>query len=144
MKVLCVSNLYPWPAIGGYEGLCQQVATDLSARGHEVSVLTSGYGRTRESPVDPEGAVRVERRLTLLSRANSIYAPLECSETERAAIIAANSAETERMIQLITPEVVFVWSLFFLGRELLDTTRPCGSPCRMRRAPTPASSPWLA
>jgi glycogen(starch) synthase len=44
MKILFISNFYPPHHLGGYEMLCQEVATQLSARGHQITVLTSDYG----------------------------------------------------------------------------------------------------
>jgi glycosyltransferase involved in cell wall biosynthesis len=41
VRVLCISNLYPPVAEGGYELGCADVMRELSARGHAVRVLTS-------------------------------------------------------------------------------------------------------
>ena len=44
MRILFLSNLYPPWELGGYEQWCQEVATHLVDRGHDVSVLTSRHG----------------------------------------------------------------------------------------------------
>lgn len=44
MKILTLSNLYPPHYLGGYELACHDVARSLSARGHQVRVLTSTHG----------------------------------------------------------------------------------------------------
>lgn len=42
LSLLLVSNLYPPDTIGGYELLARDVAEGLVARGHQVTLLTSG------------------------------------------------------------------------------------------------------
>jgi glycosyltransferase involved in cell wall biosynthesis len=42
MRLLLVSNLYPPDTIGGYELLARDIAERLVARGHRVTLLTSG------------------------------------------------------------------------------------------------------
>jgi glycogen(starch) synthase len=44
MRILFVSNFYPPYHIGGYEQSCREAAQALTARGHEIRVLTSTYG----------------------------------------------------------------------------------------------------
>jgi hypothetical protein len=41
MRILFLSNLYPPVVLGGYELACSNVARAMSARGHEVRVLTT-------------------------------------------------------------------------------------------------------
>jgi glycogen(starch) synthase len=50
MRMLFVSNLYPPHHLGGYELLCHEVATHLTARGHEVAILTSDFGVKGPTP----------------------------------------------------------------------------------------------
>ena len=46
MRILVLSNFYPPHFIGGYELACRDMVHALTARGHEVRVLTSSYGVT--------------------------------------------------------------------------------------------------
>jgi glycosyltransferase involved in cell wall biosynthesis len=44
LRLLLVSNLYPPDTIGGYELLARDLAEGFVARGHEVTLITSGKG----------------------------------------------------------------------------------------------------
>ena len=58
MRVLIVSNLFPPAFIGGYELAAQDVATMLAARGHSVSVLSSGALDGHPDPATPYTLLR--------------------------------------------------------------------------------------
>ena len=79
MRILFLSNLYPPNVVGGYERLCYEVAAGLSARGHEIAVLTSDYGgRVAEYP-----GQQVERCWTLPVGSRAIYAPYDGPRQDR-------------------------------------------------------------
>ena len=58
MRVLIVSNLFPPAFIGGYELAAQDVATMLAARGHSVTVLSSGALDGQPDPAMPFALLR--------------------------------------------------------------------------------------
>ena len=116
MKVLFITNLYPPNAIGGYEWLCYQVATEFAANAHRVVVLTSDYGGGEASY---PGQV-LYRRLRLFADPEDIYRPFEVGTEERHSIAAANQMELHAVIAAEHPEVIFAWNLFYLDPSLLN------------------------
>jgi glycosyltransferase involved in cell wall biosynthesis len=111
---LFISNLYPPNVIGGYERLCFEVVSALVDRGHEAVVLTSDYGgRVADYP-----GQEVHRRLRLLAGVD-IYAPLTCSDQERADINRVNIETGQRLIGECRPDAIFIWNLFFLDKSFI-------------------------
>jgi glycogen synthase len=115
VRILVVSNLYPPNVVGGYERLCFNVASELAQRGHDITVLTSGYG----GEVADYPRQRVQRSLQLLI-GNSIYEPYSGGDTERAHVNAGNVETTRCLISAKRPDVIFAWNLFFLDGSLFD------------------------
>ena len=109
MNILFVSNLYPPHVLGGYEMLCQEVATQLCVRGHEIRILTSDYG------VDDleDDAVRIERVLRLES---DIYHYHPRQILRYPADRAHNVRVIREAISQVRPDVVFVWGMWNLSR----------------------------
>jgi glycogen(starch) synthase len=115
VKILVVSNLYPPNVVGGYERLCFDVASELARRGHDITVLTSGYsGEVADYP-----GQRVQRSLQLLV-GDSIYEPYSGGDTERARVNTVNVETTRCLISAKRPDVIFAWNLFFLDGSLFD------------------------
>lgn len=115
MRILALSNLYPPNVVGGYERLCHAVCTELAARGHAVTVLTSRHG----GKVADYPGLAVRREWDLRTGAD-IYAPYEGSEADAAALAERNLATLHRTLEEVRPDVVFAWNLFFLDGSLLD------------------------
>jgi glycogen synthase len=117
MKILFLSNLYPPNAVGGYERLCFEIASGLSARNHQVRVLTSSYGGKVE---DFPGQV-VDRTLKLFATDGDIYQPFDCSPEERTAMSAHNVSTLGKVVDEFNPDVIFAWNLLFFDQQLLNT-----------------------
>jgi glycosyltransferase involved in cell wall biosynthesis len=115
MRILVLSNLYPPNVVGGYERLCHAAASELAARGHAVTVLTSRHGGQEAT----YPGLTVLREWELRTGAD-IYAPYQGSEAEAAALAARNLAALHRALDAVRPDVVFAWNLFFLDASLLD------------------------
>jgi glycosyltransferase involved in cell wall biosynthesis len=124
MRILVLSNLYPPNVVGGYERLCHEVATELAARGHEITVLTSGHG----GKVADYPGQRVLRDWELLAGAD-IYTPFSGTPEDRAAINARNMHTLEQTLDAVRPDVIFAWNLFFLDASIL--TKLESSPYRV-------------
>ncbi len=124
MRIAIVSNFYPPFTIGGYERLCGDVCSELAMLGHDVSVLTSGFGG--KAP-DPSGQ-SVSRGLRLLANEKNIYEPVAFSEEERRVLVDQNSTSLRAFLKRSRPDVVFAWNLYFLGGEfvgeLMNQTLP--------------------
>lgn len=71
MKVLLVTDSYP-PLVGGATFWSQQVARQMSARGHSVTLATTWQPETE--PFELDGEVRVHRLRDLTSRVPGISA----------------------------------------------------------------------
>jgi glycosyltransferase involved in cell wall biosynthesis len=115
MLILVLSNLYPPNVVGGYERLCHEVSSELVARGHEVTVLTSTFGN---AVADYPGQ-RVLRELELLTGAD-IYTPFPGTAEDRGLVSARNRATLDRVLDELRPDVVFAWNLFFLDASILE------------------------
>ncbi len=124
MKILFLSNLYPPNIVGGYERICFEVASGLSARGHQVRVLTSDYGGKVE---DFPGQI-VERTLKLFATEGDIYQPFNCTPEQRVAMNIHNIETLTRAIEEFEPHLIFVWNLFFFDPSLLDTIKRIKQP----------------
>jgi glycosyltransferase involved in cell wall biosynthesis len=106
-----VSNLYFPHHISGYEMLCHEAATNLQARGHQVSVLTSTYGVVGPRQDEPG----VYRRLGLESD-RYYYRPhqaLRYWPNKHSNWVAIQQVCTE-----VAPEVVVIWGMWNLSRQV--------------------------
>jgi glycogen synthase len=124
MNVLFISNLYPPNVVGGYERLCFDMASALSARNHKISVLTSNYGGLLEDYPGQD----VDRSLQLLADSRDIYKSYSASEAQKKALNAHNATVLEHKLAEVRPDVLFVWNLFFLDHSFLNAIQTAG--CR--------------
>jgi glycogen synthase len=112
MRILVLSNFYPPYAIGGMEYRCCETVNLMQKRGHEFLVLTSTYG------VDPRGVVdgNVYRMLALesdLMHYQPIHFFLKSWREDR-----HNLGIFENLLHKYMPDVVFVWGMWNLSRQL--------------------------
>ncbi len=108
MKLLFVSNLYFPHHISGYEMLCHEVAMQLTARGHRVSVLTSTYGVTT-----PLAEPDIYRRLSLES--DRYYYRMR-DLVRYWNVKRSNYLAVKQVITEVSPEVVVIWGMWNLSR----------------------------
>jgi glycogen synthase len=108
MKLLFVSNLYPPHHISGYEMLCHEAATQLKARGHQVSVLTSTYGVTGRQ-AEPD----IYRRLSLES--DRYYYRIR-HLMRYWGVKRSNDLAVQQAVAKLSPEVVVLWGMWNLSR----------------------------
>lgn len=121
MRLLVVSNLYPPDVQGGYEILCEQVVRGLSARGHDVFVLTSGTEPA--GGVDPDA--RVLRRLGLTA---PFPEPVKASRGRSGRLHRANAAIAREAIREIRPDRIFIWSQLRLTLGCAEAAEASGLP----------------
>ena len=118
MRILIISNLYPPHVLGGYEILCGQVVTHLTARGHEVHVLTSDF-RDGTSSKDVTRSLRV-------------YQDFEKSASfmrgARIRTARHNRKETMKLLREREFDVAFVWSLLRLTPASAHVVQKAGLP----------------
>ena len=114
MRLLFLSNFYPPLAIGGYELWCEEVATELEKRGHQVHILTSRYGlQDGTAQIDP---LPVQRTLHLMTDLD-YYAPAHFFRYWHKEE-AHNRRELVSAINTIQPDVMLVWGMWNLSLSL--------------------------
>lgn len=116
MRILQITNYYPPFEIGGYEQLCRDVATRLSARGHDVGVLTSDYGiESQAQSTTEENVFRTLKLRPNYGRRPGVAAEffLTRRRNER-----TNLASLRQARRIFDPDVAFIWNLQRLPREL--------------------------
>lgn len=112
MRLLFLSNLYPPYDIGGYEQLCKEIAELLVQRGHEVHVLTSQHGLNgRYTPED--GVTR-----SLFLQADLDHYSIIRDFSGRTRREAWNEQELYRVLYRTEPDLVVVWGMWNLSRNL--------------------------
>lgn len=118
MRILIISNLYPPHVLGGYEILCGQVVDHLTARGHEVHVLTSDFKDGRH-----------EERVT---RSLRVYQDFEKSASfmrlSRIRTAGHNRRETLKLLRERKFDVAFIWSLLRLTPASAHVVQKAGLP----------------
>lgn len=114
MRILFLSNFYPPHGQGGYEQLCQEVATLLAARSHTLCVLTS---RTKGVPnVEEDGSVNIHRRLELELEGGLGHTVARLAFGGRSASERRNVATVKRVIDEFRPDVALVWGMWNVPR----------------------------
>ena len=121
MKILILTNLYPPNVFGGYERLCYEVACALTARGHDVTVLTSSYGKSSEENYGH----RVIRELFLFATEGNLYKPFDFAQIQGQGHEARNQEIFNSTVNEIKPDILFVWNLYFFDRGLLEEIDGC-------------------
>lgn len=130
MRILVVSNFYPPPFVGGYELGCRDIVERLYD--HEVTVLTSTYGRRRRKRED-----HVLRWLTADLEWRNTSAPaylLRLLYKER-----RNRQAFHRAVSISKPDLVYFWNMRYVSATLLAYAQRSGLPlCAF------ISDDWLA
>lgn len=116
MKILVLSNLYPPYYIGGYEVRCADVVENLRNRGHDITVITSQYGRDQASQVnisnlDPQGP-KVFRVLSFRWFTDADLRTLYDLELQ-------DHTHFRQLVKQFRPEVIYIWNCSGLSKALL-------------------------
>lgn len=114
MRILFLTNFYPPASRGGYEQWCQEVGDGLRARGHEVLVLTSTYGRDALRSPDPHWVRRelhLEMEFATLKNAVWFFTRRKKREQENLALL-------RETVQTWNPEFTLVWGMWNFPRSL--------------------------
>jgi len=116
VRILILTNFYPPADAGwGYMQLCEEVADGLSARGHDIAILTSTH---RNGP-EPSRPYPVYRLLDLdpdwqsgRSAARQFFVGRRWREKQ-------GIAHLHRLTADFRPEIIFIWHAMGLPRALL-------------------------
>ena len=115
VRVLVLSNLYPPAAMGGYEMSCRDVVDRWRARGHEVTVLTTGTDLT--GTVEPAAAD--SHVLRTLEWYWSDHRFLRPPAPARLRLERRDQARLKAAVRSVRPEVVSVWHMGGMPLSLL-------------------------
>lgn len=113
MRLLFLTNLYPPHGQGGYEEWCQEVATQLRQRGHEVLVLTSQHGDID----DGEDITWVRRELHLEMELASLRNGFQFF-TARQQRTKDNFDTLRSYVRRFRPDAIMVWGMWNIVRSL--------------------------
>jgi len=113
MRVIFLSNFYPPYELGGYEQWCQEVATHLIDRGHDLRVLTSRYGIQSERENDVPYVTRVLHLQTDINYYRPTDFFLRRPNQERENIQALRET-----IDQFSPDIIMVWGMWNLSHNL--------------------------
>lgn len=114
MRVLFLSNFYPPASRGGYEQWCQEVLDGLRAKGHDVKVLTSNFGKKHLSVPDPAWVDRslwLEMELASLRNAVQFFTHRKKRESENLQVVRES-------LSSFNPDVVMIWGMWNLHRSI--------------------------
>ena len=132
MKILVVTNLYPPYYKGGYEVHCARIAEALHRSGHEVRVLTSGYGLPVSvlGNIQPRreeiGGVRVYRYLNQYAfKPQPVYRPARLFRPKRE---LWDAQQFVKLVANFQPDVVNWWNMNGLSKTLLPFPHSWGIP----------------
>lgn len=134
MRILILTDRYPPYYEGAYELNCQQVANGLTARGHEIVVLTSTYGVS--GPVVEENGIR-----RLLHSIEPVYrgrVHRRMKQGLEALQRIANYRITRRVAQEVRPDLVFIWHMLAVSVMPVLAVQDLGLPTVYR-----IGSHWL-
>ena len=113
MKILIISNLYPPHYIGGYELGCRDVVEGLKAHGHEIKVLTSTYGISKQ---DANNEIYRWLVLDLKWRNNkkSFHYLFNIFKKE-----IINQQAFKKILDIYKPDLVYIWNLSNISVSLV-------------------------
>lgn len=117
MRIALISNLYPPEVLGGYELIAADLVAHLRARGHAVSVLSTGGAR---------GEPDLTRSLALVRPFSS---PPRRDRLRHVVLARGNRRATESFLETTRPDVALVMSMRRLGLEPLRVLARRRVPC---------------
>jgi len=116
MHILFLSNLYPPFARGGYEQWCQEIADELTERGHEVCILTSRVSdNSRQIPIN--NGAQVQRSLFLEVEGGLAHTIVRLLK-DRQKFEYKNLEQTRNLIDNFQPDVAMIWGMWNVPRSV--------------------------
>lgn len=112
MRILFLSNYYPPYSQGGYEQLCREIGYELSRRGNEVMVLTSGHEQSDER----DGPVLIRRALPLEVEGGLAHTLANLTFGGRGSAVRRGVAVVEQTVAEFAPDVALVWGMWNVPR----------------------------
>jgi glycogen synthase len=142
VRALIVTNHFPPVEHGGYELSCQAFVEHLSARDHDVRVLTT----RPEKPVESDAGSPIYRDLVWYRQPDGSFA--SHGWLKRCLLERHNRATLLRAIREFAPDVVMWWNMGGLSLSLIEIARRARLPavgvvCDYWMIWGPGVDPWL-
>lgn len=118
MRLLFLSNYYPPTGHGGYEQWCSEVASALTERGHNVTVLT-GAARHKNAIIPCQG-INVHQRL-YLEASPGIWETALGFFFRRKDHQQHNLLVLRELIASVQPDVILVWGMWNVPKSVPAT-----------------------
>jgi glycosyltransferase involved in cell wall biosynthesis len=123
MRILFISNFFPPHHLSGFEMLCYDVAQSLYARGHVIQVLTSDYqsrqAQGETADFDVLRLLKLDSDIDYYDVRNVFrYWPQR----------KANARHVRHAIATFQPDVVFIWGMWNLSRDVALTAEQIAGP----------------
>ena len=121
MKILVISNLFPPNVLGGYEVGCASIVSELAARGHHVTVLTSQS--RHDFPIVSDSGIKTCLRLwNIYEYGICGLAVPEITQLHASAIDPINISSILRELSTQQYDVVYCFNLLGLGAMAICDT----------------------
>jgi glycogen synthase len=118
LRILFLSNYYPPHSVGGYEQWCQEVATALSQRGHQLLVLTTKMERAKPEGVPDNGViVRDVLNLEVELEAGLLKTSVRMAK-DRKLFELENLQQVRLQVENFQPDVAMVWGMWNIPRSV--------------------------
>lgn len=116
MRILFISNLFPPHARGGYEQWCEEVALALTARGHELCILTA-QSRSDVSAADAAQPFPVHRLLHTEVQGGlgltALHLLRGTAQREQ-----ANLRSADTLVRDFQPDASLIWGMWNISRRV--------------------------
>jgi len=122
-RVLVVSNYYHPDHKGGYELQCQAIADELTRRGYDVHILTSQPSAIRDRLDN-----HIHRLLHLRTRDVAGGLSRRWQHLQWAVHSRLDYRAAYRLMQILTPNIVYVWNMGHLALSPLSAAEDLGLP----------------
>ncbi len=119
MRILFISESFPPVVEGGYEQLCQEVATLLAARGHIIQVVAATGAAV------PSETVKTCLELEIDSKRGPVASQFWLGRSRR---IKRDIANLMEVANRFNPNVVYIWNARNLSRRVIASAEGLGTP----------------
>lgn len=115
MRILFLSNYYPPFSVGGYDQLCEETATELAYRGHQLRVLTSVGSNSIRHVV--EDGVEVRRQLRLELEGGGGHTIMRLLANRRK-LEHGNLESIREAVTEFRPDAALIWAMWNVPRSV--------------------------
>jgi glycogen synthase len=115
LRILFVSNFLPPPERGGYEQWCAEVADALSARGHQLAVLTSR--ESRGGGIEAIREVEIHRVLHREVQSGMLDTAIRILK-DRRRLEQENLELVQELVARLDPDVALIWGMWNVPRSV--------------------------